>query len=193
MGLHKRFSIYIVFLAAVLAAGLGGPGWGRAESGVPGVGQTFPPIALEAPKEPAMRTYLGIGDGQTFTVNQVDADVVVVEIFSMYCPHCQREAPTVNALYEVAQKKNRPGKTLKILGVGAGNSPFEVDVFAKKYSVPFPLIPDGDYSVHKTLGQVRTPHFIAVKRGADGSRKVVYSQAGSFGSPEDFYRRLMEP
>ncbi|WP_448384181.1 peroxiredoxin family protein [Desulfosoma sp.] len=193
MGLQKRFSFLIVFLAAVLAAGLGRPGWGLAESCIPGVGETFPPIALEAPKDPAMRAYLGIGDVQTFTVDQVDADVVVVEIFSMYCPHCQREAPTVNAFYEVAQKKNRPEKTLKILGVGAGNSPFEVDVFAKKYSVPFPLIPDGDYSVHKTLGQVRTPHFIAVKRGADGSRKVVYSQAGSFGSPEDFYRRLMEP
>jgi len=52
MGLHKRFSIYIVFLAAVLAAGLGRPGWGRAESGVPGVGQTFPPIAWKPPRSP---------------------------------------------------------------------------------------------------------------------------------------------
>ncbi|MEJ5365754.1 MAG: TlpA disulfide reductase family protein [Desulfosoma sp.] len=193
MGQQKRFWGCIVFLMAFLAWGLGRPEPGRAESGVPGVGQSFPPIALEAPKDPAMRTYLGIGAAQTFTVDQVDADVVVVEIFSMYCPHCQREAPTVNAFYELAQKKNRPGKTLKILGIGAGNSPFEVDVFAKKYSVPFPLIPDGDYSVHKTLGEVRTPHFIAVKRSADGSRTVVYSQSGSFGSPEDFYRRLMEP
>lgn len=190
---QSRFGYFIVFLLSVLAAGMGRPAPGRAESGVPGVGQPFPPIALQAPKDPAMRSYLGIGDVETFTVDQVDADVVLVEIFSMYCPYCQREAPTVNALYALAQKKSRPGKTLKILGVGAGNSPFEVDIFAKKYSVPFPLIPDGDYSVHKTLGQVRTPHFIAVKRGADGSRKVVYSQAGSFGSPEDFYRRLMGP
>lgn len=171
---------------------MGSAAWGHAETGVPGVGESFPPIVLEAPKDPAMRTYLGIGDVQTFKVDQVDADVVVVEIFSMYCPHCQREAPTVNAFYDLAQKKNRPGKTLKILGIGVGNSSFEVDVFAKKYNVPFPLITDGEYHVHKTLGQVRTPHFIVLKRGADGSRKVVYSQAGSFGSPEAFYRLLME-
>lgn len=190
---RERLGFFIGFILAVLGMGMGCAGRGFAESGIPGVGQVFPPIALEVPKDPAMRTYLGIGDAQTFTVDQVDADIVVVEIFSMYCPHCQREAPTVNAFYELAQKKNRPGKILKILGIGAGNSPFEVDVFAKKYSVPFPLIPDGDYSVHKTLGQVRTPHFIAVKRGADGSHKVVYSQAGSFGSPEAFYRLLMGP
>ncbi|ROR03284.1 peroxiredoxin family protein [Desulfosoma caldarium] len=182
-----------LFVLLLFGACLAWAGWAHAESGLPDVGGTFPSIALEAPKDPAMRDYLGLGEAQTFTVDQVDADLVVVEIFSMYCPYCQREAPVVNAFYELAQKKNRPGKTVKILGIGAGNTAFEVDVFAKKYKVPFPLIADGDYSVHKTLGQVRTPYFIAVRRGPDGKRSVVYSQAGSIGSPEDFYRRLMGP
>lgn len=190
MNRFKTFSVQFlvpVFLGVCLA------GWVHAASGMPEVGGTFPDMELEAPKDAAMRAYLGIGNAQTFTVDQVDADVVVVEIFSMYCPYCQREAPVVNALYELAQKKNRPGKTLKMLGVGAGNTAFEVDVFAKKYKVPFPLIPDGDYVVHKTLGQVRTPYFIVLQRSPDGQRTVVYAQAGSFGSPEDFYRRLMGP
>lgn len=190
---RKRLVLFILLVAMSLAPGFGRLAKVRAESGIPNVGGKFPSIALAAPKDPAMRTYLGIGDAQTFTVDQVDADVVVVEIFSMYCPYCQKEAPTVNAFYELVQKRNRPGKTLKILGIGAGNSPVEVDVFARKYNVPFPLIPDTDYTVHQTLGQVRTPHFIAIQRGADGARKVIYSQPGTFGTPEDFYRRLMGP
>ncbi|MGQ9797204.1 TlpA family protein disulfide reductase [Desulfosoma sp.] len=186
----KTFST-LFFVSVLLGTCVAG--WVHAASGMPDVGGTFPSITLEAPKDAAMRAYLGIGEAQTFTVNQVDADVVVVEIFSMYCPYCQREAPVVNAFYELAQKKNRPGKTLKILGIGAGNTAFEVDVFGKKYKVPFPLIPDGNYVVHKTLGQVRTPYFIVLQRGPNGKRTVVCSQAGSFGSPEDFYRRLMGP
>ncbi len=183
----------VLSVHVLLGIWLGCAGWGHAGSGVPEVGGTFPPLVLEAPKDPAMRAYLGIGDVRTFTVDQVDADVVVVEILSMYCPYCQREAPTVNTFYELAQKRNRPGKTLKILGIGAGNTAFEVDVFAQKYKVPFPVIPDGDYVVHKTLGQVRTPYFIVLQKDAKGTHKVVYSQPGGFGTPEEFYRRLMGP
>ncbi|MEJ5349791.1 MAG: TlpA disulfide reductase family protein [Desulfosoma sp.] len=183
----------VLSVAVLLGTWFGCAGWGHAASGVPEVGGTFPPLVLEAPKDPAMRAYLGIGDVKTFTVDQVDADVVVVEILSMYCPYCQREAPTVNAFYELAQKRNRPGKILKILGIGAGNTAFEVDVFVQKYKVPFPVIPDGDYLVHKTLGQVRTPYFIVLQKDAKGTPKVIYSQPGGFGTPEDFYRRLMGP
>lgn len=178
-----------------LAAGLLGCALMRPESvaqdgGVPQVGEAFPDVMLPAPEDPAMRAYLGLGAEDTFSVNQVDADVVLVEIFSMYCPYCQREAPVVNEFYRVAQQKSKPGKTVKILGIGVGNSRFEVDVFRKKYQVPFPLIADGDYRVHKLLGQTRTPHFIAIRRSADGSRRVIYSQPGSFGDPEDFFNKL---
>lgn len=184
------------FFTVVLAVGLLGcavaPSPGTAQDGgVPQVGDVFPDLMLPAPQAPALREYLGVGPGASFSVNQVDADVVLVEIFSMYCPYCQREAPVVNQFYEVAQRSSKPGKTVKILGIGVGNSQFEVEVFRKKYQVPFPLIADGDYRVHQLLGQTRTPHFIAVKRSADGSRRVIYSQSGSFGDPEDFFHKLV--
>ena len=68
-------------------------------------------FTLPAPEKNETRAYLGLGPKARFSLDQVDADILIVEIFSMYCPICQREAPRVNALYEklgaITDKKNQ--------------------------------------------------------------------------------------
>jgi hypothetical protein len=80
---------------------------------------------------------------------------------------------------------------IKIIGIGAGNSSFEIDIFRKKYNVLFPLFPDNDFAVHKRIGEVRTPYFIALKINGDGSHKVIYSKLGGIEKADQFLELMI--
>ena len=158
----------------------------------PKKGGTLPLINLDMPKNPVQRSYLGLsGEGQ-FNILQIKAEVLIIQIFSMYCPLCQREAPRVNELFENIEKDPKARGKLKLIGIGAGNSRFEVDIFQKTYEVPFPLFSDGDFSIHKSLGEVRTPYFIGVKIKDDGSNEIFYSRVGGFEKAEEFLQMMFE-
>ena len=55
----------------------------KADSQPPAVGGVLPEFDLAVPKSEEHQKYLGVA-GQTFTIPQIKAEVVIVEIFSMY-------------------------------------------------------------------------------------------------------------
>jgi len=152
----------------------------------------LPEISLPIPQETVHRNYLGLSNEGLFQIPQIKAKIVLVEIFSMYCPACQNEAPRVNELYKLIESDSKTKGRIKLVGIGAGNTPFEVDVFRKKYEVPFPLFSDTDFSIHKSLGEVRTPYFIGVKINDDGTHQVIYSVLGGFKKPDEFLNLLLQ-
>lgn len=157
----------------------------------PEEGGVLPEINLAPPPDESHRDYLGLSDEDRFQIPEIKAEVVIVEIFSMYCPHCQRAASEVNKLYDMIEKDPKIKPVVKVIGIGAGNSPFEVNVFRKTYTVPFPLFADADFSIHECLGEVRTPYFIGVKIKDDGGHEVFYSKLGGFEKAEVFLQQIL--
>jgi thiol-disulfide isomerase/thioredoxin len=164
---------------------------GAAENSPPKVGSVFPEIELLKPNNPDHLKYLGLSGSGIFKINQIKTDIVIIEIFSMYCPYCQGEAPNVNRLY--ASIEGNPGlkNKIKIIGIGINNSLFETDVFKNKYKVEFPLIPDGDFKLHKVIGEVRTPYFIVVKLKG-GKTEVIYSRLGALEDNNAFLEQIVK-
>jgi len=189
-------SVFTAFLAVILyilpvsfsAMAAGHP---------PGAGEPLPVFSLTLPEDTVHREYLGLsGDGSfkkdgSFKISQIQAKVVVIEIFSMYCPYCQREASKVNSLYNKLEGNPQSKGKIKLIGIGAGNTPFEVNIFRKKYDIPFPLFSDEDFTIHKCLGEVRTPYFIAVKIHEDGTHKVIYSKLGGLKGIDEFLKSIL--
>jgi len=159
----------------------------------PAVGGQLPDMKIVMPRDSGDKSYLGLSFGfGSFRISQIKAKVVIVEIFSMYCPYCQKEAPIVNQLYaRIEQNPALKGK-IKMIGIGVGNSLYEVETFKKRYNVPFPLLPDGDYVIHRQLGEVRTPYFIGVKINPDGSHQVIYSKLGAFDGVDQFLSTIIK-
>lgn len=156
------------------------------------VGDQLPAFSMTAPASQAHRDYLGLSpEASEFILADVDASAVLIQIFSMYCPICQREASEVNALY-VALDREGLGDSVKILGLGAGNSDLEVQVFQERYDVPFPLIADPDYILHKAFGGAGTPYFVVAQTSGspEGGHVVRLSHLGAFDSVETFLDHL---
>jgi thiol-disulfide isomerase/thioredoxin len=152
----------------------------------PEKGEVLPVINLPVPKNPDERNYLGLPGSGLFKIPQIKAKVVIIEIFSMYCPYCQKDAPGVNELYRLIENNADVKNKIKLIGIGAGNSSYEVEIFKKTYNVPFPLFPDKDFIIHQACGEVRTPYFMVVKINEDGTHQIVHSQLGNYPGAEPF-------
>jgi protein-disulfide isomerase len=191
----KRFIGSMMLFFAVLLVFTRGNGYAVQP---PAVGGELPDFELSKPVDANDKAYLNLSGAMpyfsrgSFKVPQIKAPVVILQVFSMYCPHCQDDAPNVNALYSLIENNPVTKGKVKIIGVGAGNNPYEVALFKKHYQIPFALFPDADFSIHKKLGEVRTPYFIVLSIQPDGSHKIVYSRLNSFGDASQFLNTVVK-
>lgn len=150
-------------------------------------------FTLPVPTDQQKAAYLGLDpQARSFNLNDIEAKVLLVEIFSMYCPFCQREAPAVNEMYEKLLASDLAGE-LKMFGIGTGNSEYEVDVFRQKFSVQMPLFADPDFEVYNTIGQVGTPFFMLLQTqpGTD-SLKILDVHEGILSEPQVYLKEMLD-
>ncbi|MCU0593320.1 MAG: hypothetical protein MUC57_17855 [Desulfobacterales bacterium] len=76
--LLQALAIMVMMLWGVSA------GWAASDNQPPAVGAALPAITLTTPKDAAHQAYLGLAGKKQFTVADIPAEVVIVQIFNMY-------------------------------------------------------------------------------------------------------------
>lgn len=178
----SRVPVFLASLTVVLFLAAGA-------QALPKEGKPFPDSLIAAPDTPAGAQYLGLKAGaKSFRVREIASPYVLIQLFNAYCPHCMAEAPDMEKLFQAVSTGELKSK-LKILGVGMGNTPFEVKLFREKYKMSMPLSVDTEYEMHSLMGSPGTPSYVLV-RNAGGKSMVVFVQEGRFHSPDKFLELL---
>jgi len=154
-------------------------------------GEVLPGTLLSAP-EKRDGSYLGVTGNDDFSVRDIDADAVLIQYFSMYCPHCQADAPDTVALYELIEAEEELEGVLKFIGIGIKNSDYEVNYFRDEYDIPFPMFSDKTGAFMHDAGVLLTPTYMLVARDDSGEMVVVFTQVGKIDDPTEFLEILRQ-
>ncbi|MGL1863568.1 MAG: TlpA family protein disulfide reductase [Pseudodesulfovibrio sp.] len=154
-------------------------------------GPLFPDSTVETALSNGHTEYLGLNEGTaSFRFSDVKAEYILINVFSIYCSPCQRDAGEFNEMYDKIADMGFDGR-IKFIGLAAGNTVREMEYWRKKFNVQFPLIPDADYVLHQTLGNVGTPFFALARVDGPDKLSVVYSQEGAFEDKEEFFATIL--
>ncbi len=164
---------------------------GRAEAPAAASVKKIPSFELPVPQMASDRDYLGLSGTGNFKLSEVKAPVLIIEVFSFYCPFCQQAAPRVNELYQAIDGRPDLKDKVKLIGIGASNTPLEVDSFREKYQVPFPLFADQSMEIFHLLGARGTPTFVGVKRDGQGGEEQFYFGEGAFQDTGQFLSEII--
>jgi len=150
------------------------------------VEKSLPQFTLNFDGNSSTQKYLGLKNNTSFSISYIQAKLILIEVFSLYCPICQKQAPIANKIYKYIQQNAELSKDIKMIGIGAGNNQREVDVYRETFRVPFPLFTDPDFAVHKKLGEPRTPVTIL----STNNGKILSVHYGVIEDVEEFVKKI---
>ena len=145
------------------------------------LGDPFPPYAFPPPTSSQDLAYLGLSEGKPFTLGEIQADLIVLELLNIYCTSCQKQAPIFNEVFNLVERDPVMKGRIKWLGVGVGNNAGEVEFFRKAKGIPFPIITDIHFDFYGAIGGpggIRTPFTLLVRKDGKGREIIVDSHMG---------------
>ena len=176
---RARLTIPIIMLSITLAMP-------ALSAQLPQKGSVLPSIRFLSPLLPEDQKYLAV-PGDTFAVKDVSCQVLLVEIISVYCPACYRQVPLFNKLFARIEEGKLRNK-VKMLAVAAGGTVMEVKYLRKDGQYAYPIVQDEAFTIHRLLGEPRTPFTMLVDREG----KVLYSHLGVIEDIDAFYDSLKQ-
>lgn len=195
---NKKSVVFILMLVVLLLPGNVSFGsetfttFGNAAKANPPDSSIIPAFELPVPENEHDKNYLGLSGTGNFNIGQINAQVLIIEVFSFYCPNCQKAAAHVNYLYQKIQQSPHLKDKIKMIGIGATNTAFEVNAYRQRYKVEFPLFPDQNLTITELLNVHGTPTFIGVNMNDGGKQKRFFFSEGGFDDIQSFLDEIIK-
>ena len=157
-------------------------------------GDNFPYVPLPTTKMSGDLSYLGLPqDKEMVTIEDIQADLLVLEVLNVFCFPCQTQALSLSKVYKLIEERPELKGKIKILGVALGNTKEVVEGFMNDYGLVFPVIPDPTLRVEKIIGPgIHTPFSLFIKRDASGAlRLVAATHNGAIDDPRTIFHGLV--
>lgn len=133
----------------------------------------------------ADQKYLGLEKPGAFTLQDIKAPYVLIEIMRTTCPHCVEQAPALNQLYKLVANSDLKDK-LKFISVGESDHESALQQFKAAHKVLFALVPDPDWAIGSVFTISGTPTTVLV----DKSGKVLLVEDGAFDSAGAMFKKI---
>ncbi len=164
----------------------GGFAFGQSTHKVTRSGDLFPPhTTFPPPTSWQDLNYLGLSEEKPFTLGDIQADLVLLELLNIYCTSCQKQGPIYNEVFDLVKRDPITKDKVKWMGVGVGNNETEVAFFRKEKGIPFPILPDLHFDLYQAIGGpggIRTPLTLLIRKDKRGRGIVVASHTGFRGN-----------
>jgi len=150
---------------------------------------------LEVPAEPAGKQEkqeepdapeISLKDlnGKQVKLSSYKGKVVLLDFFAVWCGPCQKSTPFLVEMYKKYAKEG-----FIVLGIEKGSATADVEAYAKKAGITFPVLPDLELKAYKDYGVNAVPTFGMVDRKG----KVVWARVGfSDTMKTDFEAKIAE-
>jgi peroxiredoxin len=188
--MQKRM-VFITLLAALALTACATAKTSDQKHKPPAVGDVLPVIELPVPQDGRLQEYLGISGAGLFSVDQIKADIVIIKLFSVYCPLCHKDAPKMNQLYAKIESNAELKGRLKLIAIGGDNSVQQVTQFKEEYDLKFPVFADGSGLIHRQLGSVKFPYYMGVKLDGSHNARIFYARLGQIQDVDTFLKSIL--
>jgi len=131
-------------------------------------------------------TYLGLDAIKPFKVTDIKAKIVIIELMSAVCPHCQANAPTMNEIYKIIQA-NSSLADVKLIAIAISDDKISVEAFKKQFRTSFPILLDENHEIKSSMRGMGTPTTLVV---STGDAKVLYTHRGVIADADGFVKQV---
>ncbi|MGA1823389.1 MAG: TlpA family protein disulfide reductase [bacterium] len=163
-----------------------GNGYGEIE-----VGDHFPAMRFDLTLQKMSSHYFGIKKAKEIDISEINAQVLIVEVLSVYCVSCMSQTAYDRELFSMILTNEKTAGKVKMIGVAAGNNLREVNNFIEEFSVPYPVFPDYKFFHYDMVGQVRTPFKLFLLKKRDKGFEVVKTEAGLNENVKETFRTIV--